>query len=454
MSIIASQHKLQVFISYSEGDEDWRDQVNQLLSQNGFHCVYDKTGIGLGKPWLHQIGALIDASQAVVVLLTPNSITSQWIFYEFVWSLAKGKEPIFLALREVEDIPEPFGQFQGIPDLWPGSLDQGYDRLIEELEKIAAEIKETERIKNTQATQEELRKISPTLVGLPVEDVVRGLLSWYLPQITERQYPTLGVIIDAIRRMPTENIPDSVYCKVIRDLMKENTENLLKGTYKGRRYHEAHKTQLMLGELLEEAVTVNHATEMLNWIELSSHNDRKLLVMQYPLTQYHYDKAHNRGRPDFHPYTLEIIDILDPDIFATIKSKLTRITAYLTTTLLEEYEEVYVRLPTVDEWQALAKRNDGWDKVRLRACNLKSFIVPETSVSVVGSYLASVSDIGCYDVLGNVWELCEDNDGQWYICGFSFMNRDREANNWNQAMQLIEKAHNEPVGMRFIAEVL
>lgn len=113
-----------------------------------------------------------------------------------------------------------------------------------------------------------------------------------------------------------------------------------------------------------------------------------------------------------------------------------------------------VRLPTRAEWLELAKHETGWTRPVLKACNL-SFDNRETRLSVVGSFPLSCSIYGCYDVLGNAWEICQE-ESKFFIAGWSHHNSitGHRYSSWDHIMELQGKAKGEPVTIRFVVEAL
>ncbi|MDX2163020.1 MAG: TIR domain-containing protein [bacterium] len=84
-----------------------------------------------------------------------------------------------------------------------------------------------------------------------------------------------------------------------------------------------------------------------------------------------------------------------------------------------------LRLPTLEEWTALASPAAQWDEDgRLAACNLASPVNPRPRIAAVGTFRGGVAASGAYDLIGNVWELCIDDPQArtpaYYIAGLSY----------------------------------
>jgi len=88
-----------VFISYSHHDADVARTVASHLEARGHSPFIDYLGIRGGQEFANVIGQAIDASDAVVVLLSGDGIESQWVRWEIGWALKQRREivPILLA---------------------------------------------------------------------------------------------------------------------------------------------------------------------------------------------------------------------------------------------------------------------------------------------------------------------------------------------------------------------
>lgn len=76
----------QVFISYSRKDLDFVNQLAADLKNAGLGVWYDVSGITGGSRWRTEIENALQNSQYVVVVLSPDSITSEWVEREFLFA--------------------------------------------------------------------------------------------------------------------------------------------------------------------------------------------------------------------------------------------------------------------------------------------------------------------------------------------------------------------------------
>src|SRR5215216_4639651 len=75
-----------VFISYSRKDLSFVDQLASDLKNAGIDVWYDVSGIAGGARWRSEIENALRNSQYVIVVLSPDSIVSQWVEREFLFS--------------------------------------------------------------------------------------------------------------------------------------------------------------------------------------------------------------------------------------------------------------------------------------------------------------------------------------------------------------------------------
>jgi hypothetical protein len=77
----------QVFISYSRKDIKFARRLATDLENAGFEAWWDISDLKGGDDWVRVIPAAIAASQFFVVLLSPDSIQSEWVSKEYTYAL-------------------------------------------------------------------------------------------------------------------------------------------------------------------------------------------------------------------------------------------------------------------------------------------------------------------------------------------------------------------------------
>jgi len=135
---------MKVFISHASSDAKLAKRLADVLREAGFQ-VWDETQILPGDNWGAKLAEALQESDAMVVLMTPNSLHSPNLSYEVGYALGKADYkgrliPVIAAPPEQlrkEDIPWVFYKFHMIhlPD---------QERDEEGLRKIVQALKEAE----------------------------------------------------------------------------------------------------------------------------------------------------------------------------------------------------------------------------------------------------------------------------------------------------------------------
>lgn len=87
-----------IFISYSRKDTDFVRKLAGDLEKAGYDVWWDITDLRGGDDWVRQIPSAIEASQFVIVVLSPNSIASEWVEKEYTQALSLRKKIIPIML--------------------------------------------------------------------------------------------------------------------------------------------------------------------------------------------------------------------------------------------------------------------------------------------------------------------------------------------------------------------
>jgi hypothetical protein len=94
----------QVFISYSRKDIAFARRLAGDLEKAGFDVWWDISDLKGGDDWVRFIPAAIEASQYFVVLLSPNSIQSEWVEKEYSYAI-RLRRKIIPAMIKPCDVP-------------------------------------------------------------------------------------------------------------------------------------------------------------------------------------------------------------------------------------------------------------------------------------------------------------------------------------------------------------
>ena len=92
----------QVFISYARTDLAFVEQLAADLRKAGFEVWYDISGLSGGSRWRVDIENALRSSQFVIVVLSPDSIKSEWVDREFLFASNLGLKITPLLYRKCE----------------------------------------------------------------------------------------------------------------------------------------------------------------------------------------------------------------------------------------------------------------------------------------------------------------------------------------------------------------
>ena len=96
----------QVFISYSRKDLDFVEKLASDLKEAGLEVWYDLSNLHGGSRWSKEIASAIRASKFVLIVLSPESVSSKWVEEEFLFASQLNKKIIPLLFKKCE---LPFG---------------------------------------------------------------------------------------------------------------------------------------------------------------------------------------------------------------------------------------------------------------------------------------------------------------------------------------------------------
>src|SRR3990172_3346322 len=106
---------MQVFLSYSEADREFARQLAEQLSNRGCEVWDPSDQLFPGDNWPLKTGEALKESKAMVVLLSPDSMKSEWVRGEIQYALGSRNYEgrVFSVLvRPTADIPWILSKFQ------------------------------------------------------------------------------------------------------------------------------------------------------------------------------------------------------------------------------------------------------------------------------------------------------------------------------------------------------
>lgn len=102
--MVDQETKPQVFISYSRKDINFARRLAADLEEAGFAVWWDISDLKGGDDWVRFIPAAIQASQHFVVLLSPDSLQSEWVAKEYSYALRLRKRVVPAMIKPC-DVP-------------------------------------------------------------------------------------------------------------------------------------------------------------------------------------------------------------------------------------------------------------------------------------------------------------------------------------------------------------
>src|SRR5690348_12962056 len=92
-----------IFVSYSRKDIDFVRKLAGDLEKAGYDVWWDIADLYGGDDWIRVIPAAIESSDRVIVIPSPNSVTSEWVEKEYTQALSLRRKiiPVMLAACSV-----------------------------------------------------------------------------------------------------------------------------------------------------------------------------------------------------------------------------------------------------------------------------------------------------------------------------------------------------------------
>lgn len=96
---------MKIFISYSRVDNSYADEVEKVLKDNGVQYFFDRKDINWGDRIDTKIEEGIKSSDAILVLISPASLKSDWVPYEIGFAKGAGLQVLPYLVHPSVDIP-------------------------------------------------------------------------------------------------------------------------------------------------------------------------------------------------------------------------------------------------------------------------------------------------------------------------------------------------------------
>jgi hypothetical protein len=101
-----------VFISYKReyASNVFVSRMSKHLEKAGFELWIDTAELQAGEDWREAIDQAIRDSLALIVVLTPDAVASQYVTYEWAFAFGVGKDVIPILYRDAELHPRLAGR--------------------------------------------------------------------------------------------------------------------------------------------------------------------------------------------------------------------------------------------------------------------------------------------------------------------------------------------------------
>ncbi len=99
---------MNVFLSYSEADKRWADPLRAELGEAGLEVWNPGRDLPPGSNWHLELGKALERSEAMIVLLSPDSVKSAAVLSEIEYALSAPQfrgRLISVLLRPTAEVP-------------------------------------------------------------------------------------------------------------------------------------------------------------------------------------------------------------------------------------------------------------------------------------------------------------------------------------------------------------
>lgn len=173
-----------VFISYARDDQPIALLLADRLNNRGLTTWFD-LDLRVGQDWASAITTALESAAVVVVIVTPNSITSQWVETEWSRALRRSQRviPVLASGASFADLPVELATIQAV------DLNSNMPEGIEQIADYVASLKQSEA--------------APAAETVDIQAIVED--------IVERKLARLGVGRTAEESLTVKEDPDLVF---------------------------------------------------------------------------------------------------------------------------------------------------------------------------------------------------------------------------------------------------
>ena len=422
-----------IFLSYSRKDKEFAKKVADDLVGAGHDVWWDISAIEGGDRWAKEIEEGLNQSEILAIIVSKNSIASEWVEKEFLFASRRGMKIVPLLYEHCE-LPIWLLNLQYV-DLIGANYELNFQQVLEAFEKYGRRSGDAKAI--SPKTKKWLAKASPYWFLL----IIIALLV-LLVGILLKPFPTVIVSpTNTVTRMPTKI---STPTKTMTMTLAPPTET---GTSSPMPTDADEKTETPTQTATRTPMPSETPTpEGLAPVITDTSGAEMMLVKESPFLMG-YDAGNDDEKPahivSLDAYYIDKHEVTNADYKACVDAlacELPKTTTFYVSVLHRNHPVVYVswekaidfcewrdaRLPTEAEWEKAARGTESisypwgnsFSKSALNYCDLdceyswadKSFRDHYTTTAPVGTYPRGESPYGTLDMAGNVAEWVAD----WY----------------------------------------
>ncbi|MFD6613172.1 TIR domain-containing protein [Micromonospora chalcea] len=175
-----------VFLSYSNEDRPVAAKLAAHLQERGVPLWWDAS-LQVGENWVRKIVRALDDATAILVLISPRSLKSEWVRHEWSIGLANSRRiiPILISGARFTDLPPELADVVGV------DLDSDYSGGLEKLVSALAELD-----KSTEPSPAEVVDVDKIVRDVTAKVLYRlGVESSETPTGTENRDDSLVFVI-------------------------------------------------------------------------------------------------------------------------------------------------------------------------------------------------------------------------------------------------------------------
>lgn len=390
----------EIFVSYSKKDSDFVKKLCSDLKSTGFDVWMDREGIRGGDLWRPTIEKNLKLADKVIVVISPNSMASDWVKHEGSMAYAWEKEIIPLLIEHVPSLPPWIEETQWI-DFKESSYEKALNALVFKLtpQTLAQEYLDKQLFiyqKTGDLIEESrLRIIEEESEPLSISPDKKELIELSRAAVRRARQKRQAVIAAAIL----------LFGAAVSITTLGATGNLNRFIYRPlpMTMVEVQAGEFMMGSLENDAFAEDDEKPQRR-IYLDAYQ-----IGKFEVTNAQYLQCFKAGVCNVLPQ----FETIGPDQndFPVVNVGWEEANTFC--------QWSGYRLPTEAEWEKAARGTDGriypWgdESPDCDRTNFKSDRC-QTGIKPAGSYPTNASPYGAFDMAGNVWEWVAD----WYALDY------------------------------------